>query len=216
MQYFPRQAIVGIAGASPALSALLQAIGGWSMPSAAPGPISSVPEYENWAIGHALIVQVADLVLQQADIQPGGAVAVVLVTETGLSVRQVEGRQQHLVWQMEPEYVGRVKALGSRAVHRFLIHRADRMAHAIAARWSFTGPAFTLTVGENSLFKALEIVQRLLATQGASAALLGTVEHGWGREAAPVTAGALVLKPYATAQQNQIYAVLDRLIQPGY
>ena len=37
------------------------------------------------------------------------------------------------------------------------------MASRIAALWDFNGPAFTVSAGDNSVFKALEIAQNMLA-----------------------------------------------------
>ena len=112
------------------------------------------------------------------------------------------------------------------------------MASRISSLWNFTAPVFTVSAGENSTFKVLEIAQNLLTTGEADAVLVGAVDLAGSMEnvllrskLAKVNtgvntlsydqkadgwtvgegAGAVVLKRHEVAKQENecIYAVID-------
>ena len=56
------------------------------------------------------------------------------------------------------------------------------MASRIAALWDFSGPAFTVSAGEQSAFKALEIAQNLLSAGEVDAVVVGAVDFSGGLE----------------------------------
>ena len=53
------------------------------------------------------------------------------------------------------------------------------MASRIAALWDFNGPAFTISCGENSVFKALEVAQNLLSQGEVDAVVVGRRRFLW-------------------------------------
>ena len=161
-----------------------------------------------------LMLQVADNALKDAGIHPGSKVAVVIVSAKELAL------SQHT-------------QLASSDIE-------NQLANHISQQWKFTGAAFTFTAVQSSVFKALEMAQKLLVNQEVDAVLVGAIElagdsasvllrnqttaintgvntlsydenaNGW---IIGEGAAAIVLKRHETAKQEQsrIYAVIDAL-----
>jgi PfaB family protein len=139
-----------------------------------------------------LMLQVADGALRDAGLQPGGRVAVIIATSAHLAVHRLHAR-----WEMEE--------LLDKALQRagFTLEREERenllttfrdslhhpvesgefasyignlMASRIASQWDFSGPAFTISAEENSVFRALEVAQMLLRSRESDAVLVGAVD----------------------------------------
>jgi PfaB family protein len=203
-----------------------------------------------------LILKVAESALRDSGIQEGGNVAVIIAAETEFSVHQIQERW-NLSWKIKEGLNGGSKSLSSEeslelesivkdSVHNpldtseYLSYIANVMASRISALWDFTGPSFTLTAGENSVFKALETAQMLLTAGEVDAVLVGAVDLAGGIEnvllrnqSAKINtgihtlgydqnangwmigegAGAVVLKRHEAAKQNSdsIYAVIDSI-----
>lgn len=203
-----------------------------------------------------LLLKVADRALKDAELKEGGNVAVIIAAETELSVHQIQKRW-NLPWQIKeglnqeeitlsPEQISELETIVKDSIHNsveiseYVSHIANIMASRISALWNFTGPSFTLSAGENSAFKALEVAQMLLATKEVDAVVVGAVDLAGGFEnvllrnqSAKINtgvntlsydqnangwmvgegAGAVVLKLHETAKQdsNCIYAVIDAL-----
>jgi PfaB family protein len=203
-----------------------------------------------------LILKVADSALRDAGMHEGGNVAVIIAAETEFSVHQIQERW-NLSWKIKEGLNGGNKSLSSEkiselesvvkdSVHNpldtseYLSYIANVMASRISTLWDFTGPSFTLTAGENSVFKALETAQMLLAGGEVDAVLVGAVDLAGGIEnvllrnqSAKINtgthtlgydrntngwmigegAGAVVLKNHEAAKQNSdsIYAVIDAI-----
>lgn len=100
------------------------------------------------------------------------------------------------------------------------------VASRISALWNFTGPAFTVSAQENSVYKAIEVARLLLDFGKVDAVLVGAIDQASGWENVewcrkfcdtPLTfgegAGAIVLKRVAEAQkaQDRIYAKIESL-----
>ena len=98
------------------------------------------------------------------------------------------------------------------------------MASRISALWDFNGPTFTLSAGENSTFRALEIAQTMLATGEIDAVVIGAVDLAGGLENVLLRnqlmpkgwkvgegAGALVLKRLEDADGDRVYGTVDGL-----
>jgi len=121
---------------------------------------------------------------------------------------------------------------------KYLSHKENIVSSKIAALWNISGPAFTLCAEENSVFKALEIAQKLLTIGQVDAVVVGAVDLTgglshvlWRNQLASINtgestlsydcnangwmvgegAGAVVLKRHERAKQDQdrIYAVID-------
>ncbi|MDZ8186219.1 MAG: PfaB family protein [Nostoc sp. ChiSLP02] len=201
-----------------------------------------------------LLLKVSDRALKDAKIREGSNVAVIIAAETELSVHQLQQRW-NLPWQVKEglltqeislptEQQTQLETIVKDSLHHpveigeYVSHIANIMASRISALWNFTGPAFTMTAGENSALKALEVAQMLLAAGEVEAVVVGAVDLAGGVEnvllrsqMAKVNtgintlsydqnadgwtvgegAGAIVLKRHDTALENaeRIYAVID-------
>lgn len=203
-----------------------------------------------------LLLKVADRAVKDAGLKEGGNVAVIVAAETEFSVHQLQQRWD-LSWQVKagletenlvlPDVeLSQLENVVKDSLHHpvetseYVSHIANIMASRISALWNFTGPAFTITAGENSALKALEVAQMLLSSGEVEAVVLGAVDLAGGVENVLLRsqlgkvntgintlsfdqnadgwmvgegAGAVVLKRQDTALQEQqhIYAVLDAI-----
>ncbi|MEH1942293.1 MAG: PfaB family protein [Nostoc sp.] len=203
-----------------------------------------------------LLLKVSDRAVKDAKLQEGGNVAVIVAAETEFSVHQLQQRW-NLSWQVKDgllnqgislpaEQLSQLETIVKDSIHQpveigeYVSHIANIMASRISALWNFTGPAFTVSAGENSALKALEIAQMLLATGEVDAVVVGAVDLAGGVENvlfrsqfAPINtgvntlgydqqangwtvgegAGAVVLKRYKAAKEDneRIYAVIDAM-----
>jgi PfaB family protein len=203
-----------------------------------------------------LLLKVSDRALKDAKLQEGGNVAVIVAAETEFSVHQLQQRW-NLSWQVKDgllnqgislpaEQLAQLETIVKDSIHQpveigeYVSHIANIMASRISALWNFTGPAFTVSAGENSALKALEVAQMLLATGEVDAVVVGAVDLAGGVENvlfrsqfAPINtgvntlgydqqangwtvgegAGAVVLKRYEAAKEDneRIYAVIDAM-----
>ncbi|MEH2298554.1 MAG: PfaB family protein [Nostoc sp.] len=203
-----------------------------------------------------LLLKVADRAVKDAKLQEGSNVAVIVAAETELSVHQLQQRW-NLSWQVKDgllaqevslpaEQLAQLETIVKDSIHQpveigeYVSHIANIMASRISTLWNFTGPAFTMTAGENSALKALEVAQMLLTTGEVDAVVVGAVDLAGGVENvlfrnqfAPINtgvntlsfdqqangwtvgegAGAVVLKRYETAKENKerIYAIIDAM-----
>ncbi|MBN3942171.1 PfaB family protein [Nostoc sp. NMS9] len=203
-----------------------------------------------------LLLKVSDRAVKDAKLQEGGNVAVIVAAETEFSVHQLQQRW-NLSWQVKDgllnqgislpaEQLAQLETIVKDSIHQpveigeYVSHIANIMASRISALWNFTGPAFTVSAGENSALKALEVAQMLLATGEVDAVVVGAVDLAGGVENvlfrsqfAPINtgvntlgydqqangwtvgegAGAIVLKRYEAAKEDneRIYAVIDAM-----
>jgi PfaB family protein len=201
-----------------------------------------------------LLLKVADRALQDGGIKEGSNVAVLIATETELSVHQLQQRW-NLDWQVKEgliageislpaEKVNQLETVVKDGIHNpvetseYVSYIANIMASRISALWDLSGPTFTVTAGENSTFRVLEIAQNMLTTGEVDAVLVGSVDLAGSLEhillrnqLAPMNtgvktlsydqkangwnvgegAGAVVLKRHdvAIANHERIYAVVD-------
>jgi PfaB family protein len=203
-----------------------------------------------------LMLKIADKAIRDSGLVEGGNVAVLVAMGTELALHQFRGRCD-LVWQIKdslaqshitlsPEQLEELEAIAKDSLHpaaqlnQYTSFIGNIMACRIAAQWDFTGPAFTISAEENSVFSALEVAQQFLATGEVDAVVIGAVDLAGGFEnvllrhqLSPINtgihtlsydekangwmvgegAGAVVLKRLDTAQaaQNRIYAVIDAI-----
>lgn len=194
--------------------------------------------------------------MKDAGITEGGNVAVIIAAESELSVHQLQQRW-NLSWQIKDglnaaeialpaDKIAQLETIVKDSVHQqvdigeYLSYIANIMASRISSLWNFTGPSFTITAGETSTFKALEVAEMLLMTGEVDAVIVGAVDLAGGVEnvllrnqGAKINtgantlsydqkangwtvgegAGAVVLKRYDIAKQNgdRIYAVIDAI-----
>ncbi|MBD2770727.1 PfaB family protein [Iningainema tapete] len=203
-----------------------------------------------------LMLKVAERALKDAGIKEGANVAVILAAETEFSVHQLQQRW-NLSWQIKEallaqgvylsdEELAQLEIIVKDGIHNpvesseYVSYIANIMASRISSLWDFTAPTFTITAGENSTFKLLEVAQHLLTTGEADAVLVGAVDLAGGVEnvllrnqlaqvntGVPTLsydqkangwlvgegAGAVVLKRHETAKQDsdRVYAVIDAI-----
>ncbi|AFY51098.1 PfaB family protein [Nostoc sp. PCC 7524] len=145
-----------------------------------------------------LLLTVADRALKDAKIPEGGNVAVIIATETELSVHQLQQRWD-ASWQVKDginaaeitlpqDKIAQLETIVKDSVHHqveigeYLSYIGNIMASRISSLWNFTGPSFTLTAVETSAFKALEVAQMLLMTEEVDAVVVGAVDMAGGVE----------------------------------
>ena len=145
-----------------------------------------------------LMAKVADQALQDAQIEVGGKVAVIIAMETDLSIHQMQQRW-NVAWQVEsglaasgaslpPDALAALTKSLKDSLHppaqttEHVGYLGNIMASRIAALWDFNGPAFTLSAGDQSAIKALEAAQILLSHGEVGAVLVGAVDLAGGFE----------------------------------
>ncbi|MEO1624652.1 MAG: PfaB family protein, partial [Bacteroidota bacterium] len=218
-------------------------------------------EAERLQAQQALILNVADNAIKDADLEEHQNVAVLIAMETELAIHHILARWD-ASWQLkkaleennivlsEEQEAALVKLCrnglshreGSQTPSEFTSFIGNIMASRIAALWDFSGAAFTVSCGEDSVFKALEIAQNMLSMGEADAVVLGAVDFSGGLENVllrhqkdPINssahpsmslqegeegwligegAGAIVLKPTAQSAADDVYAVIDEIDKP--
>ena len=212
-------------------------------------PIDRVPQ-------QLLTLRVADNALKDAGLDEGKNVAAIVAMGTELALHQFRGRCD-LSWQIKetlagqniPLHPSKMSELETIAkdsfrepaqVNQYTSFIGNIMACRISSLWDFSGPAFTLSAEENSVFKALAVAQLLLTAREVDAVVVGAVDLAGGVEnvllrnqQSPVNtgastmsydlkangwlvgegAGAVVLRRLDAAKQNddRIYAVIDAI-----
>ncbi|CAA6798687.1 MAG: omega-3 polyunsaturated fatty acid synthase subunit, PfaC [uncultured Aureispira sp.] len=206
----------------------------------------------------ALILSVADKALQDAGIDESQNIAVLIAMESELAIHHYLSRWDS-VWQIE-EAIERSNIIlteekkkelkeqcknalyfreGGQTPSQHTSFVGNIMASRIAALWDFSGPAFTVSCGENSVFKALEVAQNMLSLGEVDAVVVGGVDFCGGLESVllrnqknPAStvpnpslslnqndagwlvgegAGAIVLKRSKEAKKDKIYATIDHI-----
>lgn len=149
----------------------------------------------------ALILKVADKALQDAQLAESKNVAVLIAMESELAIHHYLARWDSS-WQLEAALLesgiqldeSQQKTLleqsknalyfreGSQTPSQHTSFVGNIMASRIAALWDFSGPAFTVSCGDDSVFKALEVAQNLLALGEVEAVVVGGVDLAGGLE----------------------------------
>lgn len=206
----------------------------------------------------ALILSVADKALQDAGIDESQNIAVLIAMESELAIHHYLSRWDS-TWQIEEaieksgiiineENKNKLKEQCKNALYyreggqtpsQHTSFVGNIMASRIAALWDFSGPAFTVSCGENSVFKALEVAQNLLSLGEVDAVVVGGVDFCGGLEnvllrnqQSPANksinpslsfnqedngwlvgegAGAVVLKRSKDALKDKVYATIDHI-----
>jgi len=210
----------------------------------------------------ALMLKVADDAIKDAGLQEHSNVAVLVAMETELAIHQCLARWD-VEWQVkealktnnielteaqEAELIKLCKSSvyyreGKIAPSEFTGFIGNLIASRVAALWDFSGPAFTVSCGEQSLFKTLEIAQNMLSQGEVDAVVVGAVDFSGGienvllrnkKDAVNLSenpsisfnkkdtgwligegAGAIVLKRVAAAKKDKVYTVIDEIGKVG-
>ncbi len=149
----------------------------------------------------ALILKVADRAIKDAGLKEGQNVAVLIAMNPELAIHNYLARWDS-EWQLEdaleklsPPLEDDDKASLIAKCKNLLYHRegaqtpsqhtsfvGNIMASRIAALWDFTGPAFTITNGDDSVIRAIEVAQNMLSNGEVEAVVVGGVEFAGGLE----------------------------------
>ncbi|MFK8056363.1 MAG: PfaB family protein [Saprospiraceae bacterium] len=206
----------------------------------------------------ALLLKVTDNAIKDAGLQEHKNVAVLVAMETELAIHQCLARWD-VEWQIkealekagleleEEEEAELIKLTKKGIYHRegkpapseFTSFIGNLMASRISALWDFSGAAFTVSCGENSVFKALEIAQNMLSLGEVDAVVVGAVDFSGGLENVLLRqkkhpkntkskpsfsydtgnegwmigegAGAVVLKSKNSLQHEKVYSIIDEI-----
>ncbi|MFP6583250.1 MAG: PfaB family protein [Candidatus Hydrogenedentota bacterium] len=139
-----------------------------------------------------MLLKVADRALQDAGFEPGGNVAVLVGMGIELDVHQFRGRvnlqaqfpeawgnSSGTVAQSERdalETIVKDSIHGSAQLNQYTSLIGNIMAARVSSLWDFTGPAFTLSAEENSVFRSLEVAQLLFETSDVEAIVVAAVD----------------------------------------
>ncbi|MEM6803271.1 MAG: beta-ketoacyl synthase N-terminal-like domain-containing protein, partial [Bacteroidota bacterium] len=149
----------------------------------------------------ALLLKVADNAIKDAGLKESQNVAVLVAMETELAIHQILARWD-TSWQLKealeksgielsPVQEQELMTLCKNSLnHRegtpmpseFTSYIGNLMASRVSALWDFSGPAFTVSCGENSVFKTLEIAQHMLSLGEVDAVVVGAVDFSGGLE----------------------------------
>ena len=205
----------------------------------------------------ALILKVADNAIKDAGLSESRNVAVLIAMESELAIHHYLARWD-LSWQLraaleqsglalDPAQEAQLEDIARNAIYyregsqtpsQHTSFVGNIMSSRIAALWDFSGPAFTVSCGENAVFKALDIAQNMLSLGEVEAVVVGGVDFSGGLESVLLRhrrealnpaakpslaynihdrgwligegAGAIVLQRHADARADKVYAVLDK------
>jgi PfaB family protein len=147
---------------------------------------------------HLLLLRVADGAVRDAGLREGANVAVIVATGTELSLHQYRDRLD-LSWQMgeslraagydvESPAAAALETVVKDAIsppaqlNQYMSYIGNIVSSRVSALWNFSGPAFTLTAGEGTAARAVEIAQLLLADPALEAVVIGAVDLAGGAE----------------------------------
>ncbi|MGK5094211.1 PfaB family protein [Deltaproteobacteria bacterium TL4] len=145
-----------------------------------------------------LMLKVADQALQDSPVAEGGNVAVLIAMGTELALHQYRGRANmssqfeemfqntRQTWTEDEEdfllRLSRDSIHNPAQLNQYTSFIGNIMASRISSIWDFTGPAFTISAEENSVFKALDVAQMLLDSRDVDAVVVGAVDLAGGLE----------------------------------
>ncbi len=153
-----------------------------------------------------LMLKVADNALKDAGFDPksqnSANVAVIIAMESELAIHHYLGRWD-MGWQVEqalknanlelnPAKKQAFQELAKNLIYEHTEKKSSAGQHTsfigniitarISSLWDFTGASFTISSGENSTFKALEIAKSMLANGEVEAVVIGAVDLAGGFE----------------------------------
>lgn len=144
------------------------------------------------------VLKVADNALREAQIEEGQNVAVIIAMETELALHQFRGRA-NLTSQLDETFSRGNGSLSSAQeaelqdivkdsvynavqVNQCTSFIGNIMASRVSSLWDFSGPSFTLSSEETSMYRALEVAQMLLESGEVEAVVVGAVDLAGGVE----------------------------------
>ena len=145
-----------------------------------------------------LMMKVLDEALNDSTLPKGGNVGVIVAMEMDLGIHQFRGRID-AAWQLQEslrnsnikltdEQQEQLTDLLKDSLHnaveinQFTSFIGNIIPCRICSLWDFSGPAFTISSEENSVFKALEVAQLFLDAGEVDAMVVGAVDLAGGIE----------------------------------
>jgi 3-oxoacyl-(acyl-carrier-protein) synthase/3-hydroxymyristoyl/3-hydroxydecanoyl-(acyl carrier protein) dehydratase len=126
-----------------------------------------------------LLMKVADEAIIDAKLKPGSKVAVLVAMETELELHQFRGRvnlhsqiaqslkAQGVVLTADEyqalETIAMDSVLDAAKLNQYTSFIGNIMASRISSLWDFNGPAFTISAGEQSVSRCIDVAQNLFA-----------------------------------------------------
>ncbi|MFT6924802.1 MAG: acyl transferase domain-containing protein/3-hydroxymyristoyl [Psychromonas sp.] len=202
-----------------------------------------------------LMMKVADNAAKDAQLSAGSNVAVLVAMGMELDLHQYRGRvnlssqieqslkEQGIQLSSEQQLtlngIAKESIASAAQLNQYTSFIGNIMASRIAALWDFSGPAFTVSSEENSVYRCLEIAENLFQTSDVEAVLIASVDlagslenislrQRYGAVSENATnkpnlldsqqwlvgegAGAFVVKPESKTDANTVYATVDGLI----
>ena len=194
-----------------------------------------------------MMMKVADNAAKDAGLEIGSNVAVLVAMGVELELHQYRGRV-NLTTQIETSLKEQGIELTSEQqteltniakdgvafaaqLNQYTSFIGNIMASRISALWDFSGPAFTLSAEENSVYRCVELAQNLFQTSDIDAVIIASVDLAGSAENitlrqhyGPVSkagnadknhwlvgegAGAFVVKPQSKVNAQNTYATID-------
>ncbi|MFT7589218.1 MAG: acyl transferase domain-containing protein, partial [Limisphaerales bacterium] len=206
----------------------------------------------------ALLLKVTDNAILNSGLKPSANVAVLIAMETELAMHQCVARwdsiwqvkealkQQNIILSKDEEEA--LNTLCKNGLHarqgvptpsEFTSFIGNLMASRVSALWDFNGPSFTISAGDNSVLKALEVAQFMLSNNEVDAVVIGAVDFSGGIESIQTRvaknplnlsdkpsislnskdegwligegAGAIVLKKETDSKKDVSYAIINEI-----
>ncbi|SUI61546.1 hotdog fold thioesterase [Shewanella morhuae] len=139
-----------------------------------------------------LLIKVADEAIRDANLKPGGKVAVLVAMETELELHQFRGRvnlhtqladslKKQGITLTQAEYVALEKiamdsVLDAAKLNQYTSFIGNIMASRIASLWDFNGPAFTISAAELSVARCIDVAENLLSQESLDAVVIAAVD----------------------------------------
>ncbi|GLS91009.1 beta-hydroxyacyl-ACP dehydratase [Psychromonas marina] len=139
-----------------------------------------------------MMMKVADNAVQQAGLKEGSNVAVLVAMGLELDLHQYRGRvnlttqieqslqQQGIRLTSSEQYeltnICKESIASPAQLNQYTSFIGNIMASRISALWDFTGPAFTVSSEENSVYRCTELAQNLFATSDVDAVVIAAVD----------------------------------------
>ncbi|MCN4143576.1 MAG: hypothetical protein LC437_00400 [Thiohalomonas sp.] len=144
-----------------------------------------------------LMLKVLDEALNDSSLPKGANIGVIVAMEMDLGIHQFRGRID-VAWQLQESLKNsditltqeqqQLSELLKDSLHnaveinQFSSFIGNIIACRICSLWDFSGPAFSISSEENSVFKALEVAQLFLDSGEVDAMVLGAVDLAGGIE----------------------------------
>lgn len=139
-----------------------------------------------------LLIKVADEAIRDANLKPGGKVAVLVAMETELELHQFRGRvnlhtqladslKKQGITLTQAEYLALEKiamdsVLDAAKLNQYTSFIGNIMASRIASLWDFNGPAFTISAAEQSVARCIDVAENLLSQESLDAVVIAAVD----------------------------------------